>query len=418
MPWKLPWAPSKPRGRPKKKLVRYDGPTGAVVIPPAIPENAPPPPPHLIATYTYGHPSRPPTNSANSNSAPVAHQPPSDGADGLEALAEVAAVAEPAVVEAAAQPAPPPPPPVPVPEISIDELRAFVQERREPCVIRSSGNKLKIVKGCACSASGTAVEDGIVGGAEWLAQQIGSTKFRVFVSRPADASKKQQRDKSLGNDANNANANANASTFTLDGTDHPDTVLTTSMSMEMTLEEMLNDPHWRCRYMVEDDLPVDNTPLQSLVPTRPPSPLVQAYGNDDRDDHSNTEPLPEVKQRQLFVSFGPCQTQLHRDCFDNFYLCAFGERQWTLVPPNNELQREAGSVSASISPNSLHSSPTADGPKLDVTTTTLRAGDVMFIPAHYWHSVRSMSPSSVAINWYFEPFEVMGISNKRQKVAG
>lgn len=311
----------------------------------------------------------------------------------------------------------PPLPPVPLPEILTDELRAFVQTRREPCVIRGAGNQLKIAKGCACSSRETAVEDGIVGGGvEWLAQQIGSTKFRVFVSRPADASKKQQQGKSFGNGANNANA----STFTLDGTDHPDTVLTTSMSMEMTLEEMMNDPNWHCRYMVEDDLPVDNVPLQSLLPPRPPSPLlVQAYGIDDRNDHSNvTEPLPAVKQRQLFVSFGPCQTQLHRDCFDNFYLCAFGERQWTLVPPNNELQREAGSVSASISPNSLHSLPKADGPKLDVTTMTLRAGDVMFIPAHYWHSVWSKSPSSVAINWYFEPFEVTGTSNKRQKRAG
>ena len=304
---------------------------------------------------------------------------------------------------------------VPLPEISADELRAFVQTRREPCVIRSAGNHLKIAKGCACSSRETAVEDGIVGGVQWLAQQIGSTKFRVFVSRPADAAKKQQQGKSFGNGANNTNA----STFTLDGTDHPDTVLTTSMSMEMTLEEMMNDPNWHCRYMVEDDLPVDNVPLQSLLPPRPPSPLlVQAYGIDDRNDHSNTEPLPAVKQRQLFVSFGPCQTQLHRDCFDNFYLCAFGERQWTLVPPNNELQREAGSVSASISPNSLHSLPKADAPKLDVTTMTLRAGDVMFIPAHYWHSVRSKSPSSVAINWYFEPFEVTGTSNKRQKRAG
>ena len=322
--------------------------------------------------------------------------------------------AEPAVVEAS-QPAPPPPlSTVPIPEISIDELRTLVQERREPCVIRSAGKKAEIVKGCTSTSSrGTAVEDGIASGVEWLVQHIGSTKFRVFVSRPATDTA-QKRNKSKVDDDN-----ANASTFTLDGTDHPDTVLTTSMSMEMTLEEMMNDPNWHCRYMVEDDLPVDNVPLQSLLPPRPPSPLlVQAYGIDDRNDHSNTEPLPAVKQRQLFVSFGPCQTQLHRDCFDNFYLCAFGERQWTLVPPNNELQREAGSVSASISPNSLHSLPKADAPKLDVTTMTLRAGDVMFIPAHYWHSVRSKSPSSVAINWYFEPFEVTGTSNKRQKRAG
>ena len=323
--------------------------------------------------------------------------------------------AEPAVVEAS-QPAPPPPlSTVPIPEISIDELRALVQERREPCVIRSAGKKAEIVKGCTSTSSrGTAVEDGIASGVEWLVQHIGSTKFRVFVSRPATDTA-QKRNKSKVDDDN-----ANASTFTLDGTDHPDTVLTTSMSMEMTLEEMMNDQNWHCRYMVEDDLPADHATLQCLVPPRPPPPLLlQAYGSDDKDDPSNSSigPFPPVKQRQLFVSFGPCQTQLHRDCFDNFYLCAFGERQWSLVPPNDGLQREDGSVSASISPNSLHTPPTADGPKFNVKTTALRAGDVIFVPAHYWHSVRSTSPSSVAINWYFEPFEVIGTSNKRRKVG-
>ena len=111
----------------------------------------------------------------------------------------------------------PPQPPVPLPEISTDELRSFVQTRREPCIIRSAGNQLKIAKGCACSSRETAVEDGIVGGVQWLAQQIGSTKFRVFVSRPADASKKQQQGTVFDNGTNNTNA----STFTLDGTDCP-----------------------------------------------------------------------------------------------------------------------------------------------------------------------------------------------------
>jgi len=307
-----------------------------------------------------------------------------------------------------------------VPDISIDSLRVFVQARREPCVIRGACNRLEIVEGCSSSRE-TTVEDrirhgyddskeGSASGIEWLAQQIGSAKFRVFVSRPA--AQKQQQSKVHVLEDNHRTA----STFTLDGTDHPDTVLTTSMSMDMTLEEMINDPNWDCRYIVEDDLPADAT-LQSLVPPRPPSPfLLQAYGNGNKDGQSNTAPLPLTKQRQLFVSVGPCQTQIHRDCFDNFYVCAYGERQWTLIPPNDELQREAGSVSAAVTPNSLHSSSRTDGSDFDVMTTTLQAGDLVFVPAHFWHYVRSSSSSSVAINWYFEPFEVIGTSNKRQKV--
>ena len=297
-----------------------------------------------------------------------------------------------------------------VPEISENEIREFVQTQRQPFVIRCAGKNLEIVKRCS-SRRRTADEEGveaadgnskerIATGIEWLAEQAGFTRFRVFVSRPAQKQQQQQQQQGTGVD------NLPVSTFTLDGTDHPDAILTTSMSTEMTLEEMMKDENWHCRYMVEDDLGVttDNATLQSLVPLRPPSPLMlQAYGNADSDDQSTTGTLREVKQRQLFVSFGPCQTQLHRDCFDNFYVRAFGLRHWKLLPPNESLAREAGSVSASISPSSLCSSKGADGSGLGAVTTTLHAGDAIFVPADHWHSVRSDSSSSVALNWYFEP---------------
>ena len=299
-----------------------------------------------------------------------------------------------------------------VPEISEDEIRHFVQTQRQPFVIRCAGKNLEIVKRCS-SRRRTADEEGvdtadgnskgrIVTGIEWLAEQAGSTRFRVFVSRPAQKQQQQQRPQQQGTGVDNLPV----STFTLDGTDHPDAILTTSMSTEMTLEEMMKDENWHCRYMVEDDLGVttDNATLQSLVPLRPPSPLMlQAYGNADSDDQSTTGTLREVKQRQLFVSFGPCQTQLHRDRFDNFYVRAFGLRHWKLLPPNESLAREAGSVSASISPSSLCSLKGADGSGLGVVRTTLHAGDAIFVPADHWHSVRSDSSSSVALNWYFEP---------------
>ena len=54
--------------------------------------------------------------------------------------------------------------------------------------------------------------------------------------------------------------------------------------------------------------------------------------------------------RQLFCSVGETRTQLHRDCFDNLYLCCFGARRWRVAHGGHgaALEREPGSVSARL----------------------------------------------------------------------
>lgn len=284
-----------------------------------------------------------------------------------------------------------------IPEVSIlsNKLLDFLQSRRQPCVIRGAGVDLDIVKGCNNKSQS---DNDSKGGVQWLAEQAGSSIFRVFVSGPVQD--ESAKNKSIGN--NNTNA---PSTFTLDGTNHPDTILTTSMSIDMTLTDMMNNQNWKSRYMVEDDLP--QGPLHTIIPPRPPSPLLRAFVHDDGGDSnsSDSDPVVVAKQRQLFVSFGQCQTQLHRDCFDNVYVCACGERHWTITAPDDKLAREAGSVSASMSaPSSANEAhpATAGGP--DFISATLHAGDAIFVPAKFWHSVRSDQGESIALNWYYEPF--------------
>ena len=251
---------------------------------------------------------------------------------------------------------------------------------RQPCVIRGAGNDLDIVRGCSCCPGITNSNDRR--GIAWLAEQAGSSIFRVFVSGPAQ----RENAKQSSIDCNTTPP----STFTLDGTSHPDAILTTSMSLEVTLTDMMNNQDWKARYMVEDNIPEGR--LQALIPPRPPSPLLNAFVHDSSIERAE----PIAKQRQLFVSFGPCQTQLHRDCFDNIYVCAFGERHWTITAPNDTLEREPGSVSAASCAYEASDS-------IDFYRATLRAGDAIFVPANFWHSVRSDEAASVALNWYYGP---------------
>ena len=59
----------------------------------------------------------------------------------------------------------------------------------------------------------------------------------------------------------------------------------------------------------------------------------------------------KVTMRQFFISRGQTCTQLHRDRFDNAYLCIRGRRKWTFCDAAHHwLESEPGSVSASLQP--------------------------------------------------------------------
>eukprot|EP01051_Picozoa_sp_SAG22_P000726 SAG22_NODE_22_length_31438_cov_47.016529_10_plen_335_part_00 len=205
-------------------------------------------------------------------------------------------------------------------------------------------------------------------------------------------------------------SNRDAGRFYLDGTAHPDALLTASMRMPMTLRQFFSrdggDDHggsggaeaaagpggtaaafsrWKQRYLVEDrfsdELPIRAAPPASM-PALGESPFLRAFGAD------------RFVTRQLFCSHGHTRTQVHRDCWDNLYLCCFGQRCWQIAHRDHDLAREAGSVSAAAK-DAFPASVVFEG-------VQLQAGDGLFLPAGWWHEVSS-SGSSCAINWYFRP---------------
>jgi len=279
-----------------------------------------------------------------------------------------------------------------------------------PCVIRGAGNEMDLVKklsynnhksrACIETYSDTnnnkstpeAEEDddnnqSLPIGILWLAQQTGLTQFRVFVSKPKSRAPHPK---------SKIATRSQPATFTLDGTDHPDSILTTSMSRSMTLAETIHCSRheWNSCYIVEDDIP-PASPLHTLVPPVPPRSITNALCEGLR--------TAVVKQRQLFIALGECRTQVHRDSYDNVYVCVLGQRHWLLAPPNDEWAREENSVSASMA---------ALGSGEGWMSFTLDAGDAIFVPKDWWHSVRSSSigssssvdeeACSVAVNWYFD----------------
>jgi hypothetical protein len=211
-----------------------------------------------------------------------------------------------------------------------------------------------------------------------------------------------------------------AEMFYLDGTTHPRAVLTTSMSMETTIAEHVRpsaatSAGWPNRYAVED---IDSR-LAAAMQLPVHSPCHTALGGDECGsgcgdgnprssctDGGSARLAPArgdddsccVAKRQIFLTVGRSQTQLHRDTFANLYLCLSGWRIWELAHPavSPQLQRSPGSVSA------LDRLPSS----MKLSRVTLRAGDAIFVPRGWWHRVEAvgdMLPSrcSVAVNWYY-----------------
>ena len=141
--------------------------------------------------------------------------------------------------------------------------------------------------------------------------------------------------------------------FCLDGTRHPDALLTQSMASRGVVGDVLSSEV--AAYAVLDDLgdgkalALPACPLPDLSGTRPP---------------------------QFFIAHGKCETQLHRDAFANCYVCLHGERTWTIAhAAHGYLERAPGAVSGD------------DDGRVRKVTVTLRAGDALVLPGPEGHAV-------------------------------
>ena len=197
--------------------------------------------------------------------------------------------------------------------------------------------------------------------------------------------------------------------FFLDGTWDARAVLTASMSRDACLAELLDDDApalrgWRSRYAVDDafDARAPRGGLARDVPAYPS--LLRAFGARAR-----------AVRRQLFVARGPTTTQLHRDAFDNLFVCCAGTRTWTLAHRAHDIARDPpDGVSARFQPPSAEGADDdADGSgggetdDVGFARVVLAAGDALFLPSGWWHRVQGdgadPARTSAAINWYFEP---------------
>ena len=117
----------------------------------------------------------------------------------------------------------------------------------------------------------------------------------------------------------------------------------------------------------------------------------------------------EYDHQQFFVAKRYCFTDLHYDSYHNFYVCVSGTRRWTLAPPSTSkwLQpRRAGPYTSGsdIVPHQgqFESCPMMkDFPFINID---LHPGDVLYIPAFWWHLVESLPGSdgvTIAYNYFF-----------------
>jgi hypothetical protein len=113
--------------------------------------------------------------------------------------------------------------------------------------------------------------------------------------------------------------------------------------------------------------------------------------------------------QQFFLANGYSFTDLHYDSYDNFYVCVSGTRRWTLACPSASrwLIDSAGGKLKSASPCVPHCGQYPEGSPAQLypfAYVDLAPGDVLFVPACWWHLVEGKGAAdgfSSAFNFFF-----------------
>ncbi|KAL1519998.1 hypothetical protein AB1Y20_023479 [Prymnesium parvum] len=137
----------------------------------------------------------------------------------------------------------------------------------------------------------------------------------------------------------------------------------------------------------------------------------------------------------LWMGEDAARTSVHADLFDNLYVVVRGTKRFTLLPPQEgsllgrRPYRSASWILASEFPDGSDSecgfvlqpdTPAAyvpwttldlerDGASLQPIRATVRAGEMLYLPALWWHAVsqeadkgEGCDPSTIAVNYWYE----------------
>lgn len=136
--------------------------------------------------------------------------------------------------------------------------------------------------------------------------------------------------------------------------------------------------------------------------------------------------VPALRADLLFPETGPfttdvvwigpagTSTPIHFDFVPNVYVQLAGQKRWRLWRPDRPLQPKfAGLGGFAMSALDVGDGPDAAGPPdLDIT---LDAGDVLLLPANWWHRVDTLT-ASIAVNRWWALDKVAKLFRKSPKV--
>jgi len=112
----------------------------------------------------------------------------------------------------------------------------------------------------------------------------------------------------------------------------------------------------------------------------------------------------------LWMGTSTADTKLHHDCCDNFVMMIAGTKRWTIAPPPDTRQlrpvvctgkHQSLCWAALQYPNDPNMSA-ADRVRLNSLqriTIDLKAGEMMYLPAGWWHHIENLGPTVMVNFW-------------------